>query len=107
MAAPDHTVLIRPFFAMDGPLSSLPSCPCVAGTREFTQRSLTPRDGITKGADTLANRLADSETCRHAQHLGWPTEPSRWPFTSACVDGMAGAIHDLRPYPGELGLVPH
>jgi hypothetical protein len=73
---------------------------------ESTPRPLTPRDGIAQVADTLADLLADSEACLHAPHLGWPTEPSRWPFTSVYADGIGSAIHDLCQYPGLLDRMP-
>ena len=106
MAAPDHTVLIRPFFAMDGAFSSPPSWPRIAATGEFTQRPLTPRDGMTEVADTLADLLADSEACLHTQCLGWPMEPSRWPFTSVYADGIGTEIRYPHQHAGMLGRLP-
>ncbi len=106
MAAPDHTVLIRPFFAMDGAFSSLPSCSRVAAARESTSRPLTPRDGITEVEDSLASLLADSEAHRHAPYLKWPSEPRPWPFAAVYADGIGAAIHYLQPSAGVLGRVP-
>ncbi|KLD63916.1 hypothetical protein [Dyella japonica] len=106
MAAPDHTALIRPFFAMDGTLTAPPSCPYVAGTRESMQRPLTSQDGISQVADTLANRLADSQARLHAQYLEWPTDPSRWPFPRVYADGIGTAIRHSQPYSGLLDRMP-
>ena len=106
MAAPDHTVLIRPFFAMDGAFSSPPSWPRIAATGEFTQGRLTARDGVTEVADTLADLLTDSGASRHTQCLGWPMEPSRWPFTSVYADGIGTAIRYPHQHAGMLGRVP-
>jgi hypothetical protein len=106
MAAPDHTALIRPFFAMDGTLTAPPSRLHVAGMRESMQRPLTSQYGISQVADTLANRLADSQARLHAQYLEWPTEPSRWPFPRVYADGTGTAIHSLQPYAGLLDRMP-
>ena len=106
MAAPDHTALIRRFFAMDGTLTAPSSSPRSAGLWEFTERPLTSRDGVAKVADTLADLLTDSGASRHTQCLGWPMEPSRWPFTSVYADGIGAAVHDLRPCTELLERLP-
>ena len=106
MAAPDHTARIRPSFPVDGTLTSLPDRLRLASAAMPMQRCLTSRDGITQVADTLSHLLTDSEAYLRAQRLGWPTEPSRWPFTSVYADGLGAAIHYLRQYAGMLSREP-
>ncbi|GAB2793662.1 hypothetical protein [Dyella kyungheensis] len=103
MAAPDHTARIRPSFPMDGALAAPLDRLRVADGAQFTLHPLAPREGIAQVADTLARLLADSESCLRAQHLGWPTEPARWPFGAIYAESIGAAVHYLRQYAGMLG----
>ena len=103
MAAPDHTARNGPSFPTDGALTAPPDRLRVADRAPFTLHPLAPRDGIAQVADTLARLLADSESCLRAQHLGWPTEPARWPFGAIYAESIGAAVHYLRQYAGMLG----
>lgn len=103
MAAPDHTARNRPSFPMDGALTAPLDRLRTADRAQCTLHPLTPREGIAQVADTLARLLSDNESCLRAQHLGWPTEPGRWPFSPVYAESIGAAIHYLRQYAGMLG----
>ena len=106
MAAPDHTARNRPSLPTDGALTAPPDRLRVADRAQVTLHPLTPQEGIAQVADTLARLLSDSESCLRAQHLGWPTEPGRWPFSPVYAESVGAAIHYLRQYAGMLGREP-
>lgn len=92
MAAPDHTVLIRPCFATDGTLATPPDRSRVAVMAGLTQAPPTPHDGIAPWAQTRTRYPADIHACRRKRVSGWRRRPSRRPFASAFTGDSVPAI---------------
>lgn len=92
MAAPDHTVLIRPCFATDGTLATPPDRSRAAVLAGLTQAPPTPHDGIAPWAKRRTRGPADIHARRRKRIPGWLTRPSRWPFAAASAGNFASVI---------------